>query len=177
MRMVSFALFAWLAAVGFVVLPGIEARCQTVVAPEDIQERDGLFYRGGDAQPFTGMVRDLHESGKPRLEAQYQAGKLASSKVWYESGQQAEDVSANGEVWTIKRYDEKGRLEEETVATFRNGRKISERSRLWHETGKLRIEAGFEGGKLSGPLREYDENGVLVRDEIYDQGKLVKKAK
>ena len=177
MRTVSFVLIVWLALIGLTASFAGPGFAQAQVKPEELQERGGLFYRNGDAQPYSGPVREQHESGKPRLEAGYQDGRLTSSKVWYESGTLAEEVVVAADTWTIKRYGEDGRIEEETVAEFRNGRKIAERSKLWHESGKLRIEAGFEGGKLSGPLREYDEHGVLIRDERYEKGVLVQKTK
>jgi len=80
-------------------------------------------------------------------------------------------------VWTIRRFTENGRLEEETVAAFEGGRKVSEQSRMWDEAGRLRGEAGFKAGKLHGPLKEYDASGALTRDELYEQGKLIRKNK
>jgi len=157
-------------------LPDAVHASQTA-SPEEMEEHSGLIHKSGDAAPFTGTVKDFHHSGAPRLEAVYNEGKLVSSKVWYENGQLAEEVSIASDTWTIRRFGETGRLEEETVATFRAGRKVSEHTKLWNEQGKLRTEAGFMAGKLHGPLKEYDESGVLVRDEIYDQGKLVKKIK
>lgn len=153
------------------------AQAPPAFPPEHMEERGGLIYKSGDKTPFTGLVRDFHQSGKPRLEAQYSAGMLASSKVWYSTGQIAEEVTVSAGAWTIKRFSEAGRLEEETLASFENGRRVSEQSRMWDETGKLRNEVGFKGGKLHGPQKEYDATGALVRDEVYDQGKLVRKNK
>lgn len=153
------------------------ALAQGAASPEEMEERGGLIYKTGDKTPYTGLVQDFHQSGKVRLEARYSSGKLNASKVWYENGQLAEQVDVSADTWSIKRFGEGGRLEEQTVATFQNGRKVSEQSRLWDETGQLRTEAGFQAGKLHGPLKEYDAAGVVVRDEVYDQGKLVKKNK
>lgn len=150
---------------------------QGAASPEEMEERGGLIYKAGDKTPYTGLVQDFHQSGKVRLEARYQAGKLSSSKVWYENGQMAEQVDVTADTWSIKRFGEGGRLEEQTVAIFQNGRKVSEQSKLWDEAGQLRTEAGFQAGKLHGPLKEYDASGAVVRDEVYDQGKLVKKNK
>jgi len=150
---------------------------QGAASPEEMEERGGLVYKAGDKIPFTGLVQDFHQSGKVRLEARYAAGKLNASKVWYENGQLAEQVDVSADTWSIKRFGEGGRLEEQTVAIFQNGRKVSEQSKLWDESGQLRTEAGFQAGKLHGPLKEYDAAGAVVRDEVYDQGKLVKKNK
>lgn len=150
---------------------------QAAASPEEMEERGGLIHKSGDSAPYSGQVQDLHQSGKPRLEAVYSGGRLVSSKVWYENGQIAEEVSVASDTWTIRRYGESGRLEEETVAVFQGGRKVSENTKLWGETGHVRTEAGFKGGKLHGPLKEYDDSGQLVRDELYEQGKLVKKIK
>lgn len=158
------------------IRPAVHA-AQPAASPEEMEERGGLVHRSGDSAPFTGNVQDLHQSGKPRLEAVYSGGRLISSKVWYESGQIAEEVQVSADTWTIRRYGESGRLEEETVAVFQGGRKVSERTKLWGESGHVRTEAGFKGGKLHGPLKEYDDSGQLVRDEVYEQGKLVKKLK
>lgn len=150
---------------------------QNSVSPEELEESGGLVRKAGDKSPYTGLVQDYHRSGSLRLEARYEAGRLVSSKVWYENGQLAEEVSVASDTWTIQRYGETGKLEERTVARFEGGRKVSEQTRLWDENGQLRTEAGFEMGKLQGPLKEYDASGQLVRDELYDKGKLIKKNK
>ena len=153
------------------------ATAQRSASPEEMEERGGLVHKAGDPAPFSGIVQDYHQSGKPRLEARYEAGKLTSSKVWYENGQLAEEVGVTQDAWSIRRFSENGALEEETQAKFQDGRKVSEQAKVWYENGQLRTEAGFASGKLQGPLREYDPSGVLVRDEVYDQGRLVKKNK
>jgi len=150
---------------------------QSAASPEEMEEHGGLLHKSGDKVPYTGLVQDFHQSGKTRLEARYEAGKLVSSKVWYENGQLAEEVSASPDNWAIRRYGENGRLEEETLARFKDGRKVSEQAKVWYENGQLRTEAGFLAGKLHGLLKEYDPSGVLVRDELYEQGKLVRKIK
>ncbi|WP_243438603.1 toxin-antitoxin system YwqK family antitoxin [Fundidesulfovibrio soli] len=171
---ILFAVLLAIAAVGWSLSVAV---AQSGASPYEMEERGGLVYRSGESAPYTGLVQDLHQSGQPRLEAHYQGGKLASSKLWYEGGQLAEEVAVAADTWTIRRYQENGRLEEETVAVFRGGRKFSERARLWDEDGKLRSEVGFQGGKLQGPLREFDASGKLVRDEVYDQGVLTQKNK
>lgn len=155
----------------------IASPAQNAASPEELEERGGLVHKAGDPAPYSGIVQDYHHSGKPRLEARYEAGKLVSSKVWYENGQLAEEVNVTQDAWSIRRFSENGALEEETLAKFQNGRKVSEQSKVWYENGQLRTEAGFSAGKLQGPLKEYDQSGALIRDEVYDQGKLVKKNK
>ena len=66
---------------------------QNAASPEEMEERAGLVYKSGDQKPYTGLVLDYHQSGKTRLEAHYTAGKLISSKLWYENGRTAEEVS------------------------------------------------------------------------------------
>jgi antitoxin component YwqK of YwqJK toxin-antitoxin module len=153
------------------------ATAQDTASPEQMEERGGLVFKSSEQPPFTGTVQDFHQSGKPRLEARYEAGKLVSSTVWYDNGQVAEQVSVVSDTWTIRRFGDTGRLEEETVARFQDGHKVSEETKRWDEDGRLRTEAGFEKGKLQGPLKEYDASGNLTRDEVYEQGKLVKKIK
>lgn len=170
-------LFAVLLAVTALGWSLAVAVAQSGASPEEMEERGGLVYKSGESAPYTGLVQDLHQSGKPRLEAHYQAGKLADSRLWYEGGQLAEEVNVAGDTWTIRRYQESGRLEEETVAVFKGGRKFSERSRLWDEDGTLRSEVSFQGGKLQGPVRQFDASGKLVSDEVYDQGVLTQKHK
>lgn len=150
---------------------------QSASAPEDLEERAGLLYKSGESAPFTGFARDFHESGKPRLEATYQGGRLLGSKVWYANGKLAEEVTVSAEQWTIRRFAEDGNLEEDTVAQFTGGRKTAEKSKIWYDNGQLRTEAGFQDGKLDGTLREYSPDGTLLRDEVYDRGKLLKKVK
>jgi antitoxin component YwqK of YwqJK toxin-antitoxin module len=172
MRIVLTAFLLFLALAHPLVLTA-----QSAASPEEMEEHGGILHKAGDKAPYTGLVQDYHQSGKTRLEARYEAGKLVSSKVWYENGQLAEEVSASPDNWAIRRYGENGRLEEETLARFKDGRKLSEQSKVWYENGQLRTEAGFLAGKLHGPLKEYDPSGILMRDELYEQGKLVSKNK
>lgn len=153
------------------------AAAQAAASPEQMEERGGLVHKMGEQAPYTGIVRDLHQSGKSRLEASYAAGRLVESKVWYENGQMAEEVFVSGEAWNIRRFAENGRLEEEILARFSGGKKISEQTRVWDESGQIRTEFSIAGGKLHGVLKEYDASGLVVREEVYEQGKLVKKTK
>jgi len=153
------------------------ATAQDTASPEQMEEHDGLVFKSGESTAFTGLVQDFHQSGHPRLEARYAAGKLTASTVWYETGQVAEQVTVASDTWTIRRFGETGLLEEETVAGFEDGHKVSEQTRRWDAQGRLRTEVGFLKGKLQGTLKEYDDSGALTRNEIYEQGNLVKKIK
>lgn len=168
---------AGLLAMSLLLLWPPDLLAQASIATEDLEERAGLLFKSGENTPFTGLARDFHENGTPRLEANYQGGRLLGSKVWYGNGKLAEEVSVTADQWTIRRFTEEGCLEEETVAQFSGGRKISEKSKIWYDNGLLRTEAGFQGGKLDGTLKEYAQDGTLLRDEVYDRGKLLKKVK
>ncbi|MFC7772648.1 toxin-antitoxin system YwqK family antitoxin [Flavobacterium sp. GCM10027622] len=43
---------------------------------------------------------------------------------------------------------------------------------MYYPNGKLKLEAFFKMNQLQGELKGYDENGILIRLEIYDAGKL-----
>lgn len=44
--------------------------------------------------------------------------------------------------------------------------------RTYHESGKLKEETRYSGGKKNGPCRQYDENGILVAEQNYKDGVL-----
>lgn len=44
---------------------------------------------------------------------------------------------------------------------------LDEIKRAYYESGKLKEETRYSGGKKNGPCRQYDENGILVAEQNY----------
>jgi len=173
----------WLAALAaclvFTVVPGASGApaAERTAQSGQLVEKDDLYFISGESAPFTGVVRDTDEAGKPRAERRFVAGKTQAVTQWYKNGKMAAETVITQAKLTRKLWYENGNLEEETAIVSDRGEKVSEQSKMYYEDGKPRLEIGYMHEKLHGALREYGADGVLVRDETYDQGKLTRKSK
>ncbi len=143
----------------------------------EIIERDGMYYPKGDNTPFTGVLERRRRDGLPRLEERYENGRIIRMRQWHPNGKLAEETAVSGDTWTLRLWNEAGILEQETLVVVKDKKKVSESSKLWHENGQLKLEIHFAGEKLDGVVREYAEDGTLLKHEIYSQGKLIQKIK
>ena len=55
---------------------------------DELEERDGLFYRLGDDVPFSGTLENFWESGDLKSVCQIENGKLfGKHKIYWDNGQ------------------------------------------------------------------------------------------
>ena len=55
---------------------------------DELEERDGLFYRPGDDVPFSGTLKNFWESGDLKSVCQIENGKLyGEHKIYWDNGQ------------------------------------------------------------------------------------------
>lgn len=100
---------------------------------------------------------------------------------YYENGHLKSDPSdINGPRQTIKNYYESGKVSRET--TWQAGALIGPYHE-WYENGQLKVEGkykippndhGFHGTTQIGTWSYYNESGKLIKEEFYEEGKLVK---
>lgn len=93
----------------------------TGVKQKDLEKRDtdgnvvgfleeGLWFKRGEQEPFTGTVVGMYKNGQKESEKQYQAGKLEGMEVhWYDSGQKRwEIIHKDGAVVSRKAWSPDG---------------------------------------------------------------------
>ncbi|MCC6727629.1 MAG: toxin-antitoxin system YwqK family antitoxin [Saprospiraceae bacterium] len=107
-----------------------------------------LFYENGQMESlitlangmFEGKYQKFNEAGKLTNEGQYVGNEMSGLwKKWYDTGELQEEVTfaANLENGPFKEY---------------------------HKNGKLKAEGTYlEGDNEQGELKEYDENGELIK--------------
>ncbi len=103
--------------------------------------RDGLLYRNGFADPFTGKVVDRYSNGNILSEQSYLRG-IPHGNLF--------KGHSNGNP-SMRALLNKGTLD-------------GVQSRWW-ENGKLRDEQFWGGGKYHGK-KTWDQNGRLIREEF-----------
>jgi antitoxin component YwqK of YwqJK toxin-antitoxin module len=150
---------------------------ERTVETAQLVEKDDLFYLSGETAPFTGLAREFDENGKIRVERRLAAGKTVAFKQWYKNGGPSSETVISPAGLTRKLWFENGKPEEDTEVVIDRGVKVSEKSKLYYESGGLRLEIGYAREKLQGALKEYAPDGALLREETYDQGKMTRKAK
>ena len=156
--------------------PGVLAAERTAQSGQ-LTEKNGLYFVSGESAPFTGVVRDYDQAGKARTERKFAAGKIVAVAQWYKDGKMAAETVISASGLTRKLWYENGNLEEETQIVSEQGEKVSEKSKMYYEDGKPRLEVEYLHEKLQGTLREYAPDGSLSRDETYDQGKMTRKSR
>ncbi len=100
---------------------------------------------------------------------------------YYENGQLKYDpADINGPRQTIKNYYESGKISRE--ATDQRGGLVGPYHE-WFENGQLKVEGqykmqpddhGFHGTTQVGKWSYYNESGKLIKEEFYEEGKLVR---
>ncbi|MBF0481678.1 MAG: hypothetical protein HQK81_07235 [Desulfovibrionaceae bacterium] len=171
------AAFLWCCLAPVLPMAPLARAAERTAQSGQLVEKDGLYYVAGETAPFTGVVRDSDETGKPRVERRFAAGKTVAVRQWRQNGSLASETVIEASGLTRKLWYDNGNPEEQTQVVIERGEKVSEHSAMYYEDGKPRLEIGYRHEALQGALREYAPDGSLVRDETYDQGKLTRKSK
>ena len=113
-----------------------------------VEEReDGLFYKSGETEPFTGDGLVYHTTGKPAQEGQFQDGKQTGLwTTWYVNGQkESEGNWADG---------------------IRNGPWT-----LWHDNRQKKWDGVFKDGSKDGLCTQWNASGIKLFEEEWKDGK------
>lgn len=123
---------------------------RTVLYEEIIKEKNGLLYRKGEKEPYTGIVISNYPSGRLRTKGSVRNGKMVEDyNEYFEDGQ----VKTKGEY--------RNGLQEGTWITN-------------HNTGAVALKGQFINGLLEGTWYVYDQNGLLAKKIVYQNGILMK---
>ena len=108
----------------------------------------GKLYREIEDTPFTGWYAQFDEQNEPRLLCTFADGKKNGfTYMWDENGTRRfqgeyHDNMQSGEFWEWNEFNQV--LSQKNYLTG----KLHGEYRLWYNSGRLKLEAYFQGGKL-----------------------------
>src|SRR5262245_6497034 len=131
------------------------------VPRSDLVLRDGLLYRKGESNTFTGGMIERYNSGSLKSRSSVMDGRLHGvSEGWHPNGQLQvlEHFQAGVSEGLRTKYYPSGRKQSEgrIVAGQFNGT-----YRRWHENGYLAEQVEFRDGRADGVSFSYFETGLL----------------
>ena len=110
--------------------------------------KGGKLYHEIEDTPFTGWYAQYDEQNEPRLLCTFADGKKNGfTYMWDENGNRRfqgeyHDNMQSGEFWEWNEYNQV--LSQKNYLTG----KLHGEYRLWYDSGRLKLEAYFQGGKL-----------------------------
>jgi antitoxin component YwqK of YwqJK toxin-antitoxin module len=113
---------------------------------DSLVERDGINYRIGSEEPYSGMVVSRDSTGALDSEITFKAGLPAGRlRSWYPNGQ----LQVQGELHGSTK-----------VGVWK----------AWYANGKLKRQGAFKNGKEQGMYSWYFEDGTLSKQGNYTAG-------
>src|SRR5258708_7032157 len=123
-------------------------RCSSPSESVAIEERNGLMYKKGTNELFTGLRTEDFKDGQIAFRAPYEKGVMNGKTIfWHENG--------------------KKKTEGQTI----NGKKEGE-WKSWFDSGNQSLVASYVNNEESGRYRQFYENGKLSTDCLKTRGKL-----
>ncbi len=165
--LVAIALAVWLA-----VEPSAPV---ATVRRADVELREGVLYRRGEKQAFSGLVIEEWGPAKRRAEVAVHEGRAHGlSQGWYENGQrEVEETFVRGvSHGTRTRWYADGARKSQVK--IREGQLVGT-FREWHPNGQLARETSLQAGVPHGDAKAWDLRGQPVGSAKVEQGKLVQR--
>lgn len=119
------------------------------VSPNDLTEVEGLMYKNGTSEPYTGLCIQEYDNGKKGMEGNYKNGKKEG-------------------VWTWWYQDGTKKRESEYAGDLKHGN-----TTYWYKNGKLQSESKYENDELHGKSTWYFQNGKKKKSAVYNNGLFV----
>ena len=144
---------------------------QRKIKPEQLQQRDELYYAVNEEEPYSGKVNTFYENGQKKTEVTLKNGKTHGlSTEWDYNGQKQREVSyKNGkQSGHYKTWYDNGQQEKE--GAYKEG-KIDGKWIFWYANGQKQKESSYKDGKESGPYRTWYDNGQQEKEGAYKEGK------
>lgn len=157
-----------------------------------------FFISSCDDCPSNREVTETWENGSPKTEIQWfdRTDSTYRQLQFFENGQlRLEKIFTNGDLEKLTGYYETGEIEavfiyenDEPIAGseyFKNGQKMGEVPReldgtidspvkYYYENGNLRADGEYKNDKPHGIWRDYDEQGNITSEKLYENGKEIK---
>lgn len=121
----------------------------------------------------SGLWKQFTVDGIPISEITYSHNKPNGyAKLYHSNGQLAEEGLWKEEVWVGNyiSYYESGTIKYAwnfSEEGYRNGKQD-----YFHENGKQMISGDWKKGKESGVIKRFNENGALIEEQTFDNGKI-----
>jgi antitoxin component YwqK of YwqJK toxin-antitoxin module len=122
-----------------------------------------------------GVERKFYENGNKKSEVYYQDGEEDFSKLyyWYETGEKQAEYDESR--FIDVEYYKNGNIKRKQIYQNNNIKDFIEKE--YYENGKIKMErpSDLEGSSYStdGIRKDYDENGNLYSETLYDKGHAV----
>lgn len=172
-----FSIFPLLCLLGFLMfgLPacrkGASKPKGEAVSVKVEKHADGLAYQEGCTVPFSGEVLHFTIGGNRLLRESWKDG--LPDGLWLrwaptDGKLRKEQTFEKGRQVHQRQWHPNGKLKEDTQ--MRDGIAFGE-VRLWWPDGRLRRSCTMEAGEsVHGHLLQYDQNGKVIYDAIFDHG-------
>ncbi len=131
---------------------------------DSLQERNGLFYQPNKSEPYSGWVKEMHDSEQVAVLVQLRDGKPHGLAMrWYDNGQkQSEGQTKDGKedgLWT--EWHANGQKAGE--GTFKDGELIS--SKWWNNEGEqVETEEEAKGKQENNEIERLREELRSLQD-------------
>ncbi len=146
----------------------------------DFEEREGMLYRIGSDEPFTGIVMEpfpdsAHgvEEGVAARESTYLEGRLEGARTWHPNGTLESEATFTGgaldDVLTHWYSNGQMRMQKE----YRSGQQHGS-VKEWYADGHQMIEGSYSDGRIHGPYRRWHPDGTLAVDAEYHRGQTIR---
>ena len=128
----------------------IKKALDEAVENDSLQERNGIYYRPNESEPYRGWVKLMHnDSEQVKSLAQCRDGRPNGLFMgWHENGQKGVEATM-----------EDGELEGLVV--------------VWHENGKKGAEGAFQDNLPHGLLTYWDANGTKIAEVACEEGEFI----
>ncbi len=139
----------------------------------ELEVREGVLYRKGALEPFTGAMIERYPDGTLLSRSTVVAGRLHGlSEGWYPNGRlQVRESFVRGISHGVRtKWHPNGNTQ--SVATIVEGQ-LHGRFLRWHEDGSLAEELSLKHGEPDGVSRAYYPSGFLKAEARLESGRLV----
>ena len=138
----------------------------------ELIKRGNTFYSKTDNKPFTGILKNFHETGSLSLIDHFKDGKQHGDfKTFHENG----EISMKGQFFEgIKTGDWFEFHDDGSIywkLSYIDGKIKDGLFQMFHKNGQIRSEVTYKNDKPISNWTYYDENGEVERIDIYRNGK------
>lgn len=147
---------------------------------EQSTEQEANYYRiistDSAEGSFRFSVKDYYLSGQVQMAGTYKSirpdNKDGQFIYYFEDGQPQRDCYYKENILngTFKEWHRSGKIK--NVQEYKNGL-LDGSYKVWRENGSIKQEARYVKGEKNGNFKTYYENGQLIRNDLYEDDKLV----
>jgi antitoxin component YwqK of YwqJK toxin-antitoxin module len=169
------------------------------IRQDQLVEKDGVVYKSGSNQPFTGSIMDVYDNFQTMGTGTFKEGKRDGMWIsfWKNGNVENEGVFKEGKKHGLfESFFENGQLKSkinyqmgeyngswewfypngqiEQKGMFKNGKEEG-RWEFYHENGQHKwVYHNYKNGKEDGLFESFDEKGVLETRGYWKDGELIK---